>query len=64
MRSYRALTQEEIGRLEAQACTAADWNDVQVAEAFTPDYVHHTRFSGKIRLGVFEGELSLAGGVC
>ena len=64
MRSYRALTQEEIGLLEAQACTAADWNDVQVAEAFTPDYVHHTRFSGKIRLGVFEGEFRLAGGVC
>lgn len=64
MRSYRALTQEEIGCLEAQACTAADWNDVQVAEAFTPDYVHHTRFSGKIRLGVFEGEFRLAGGVC
>ena len=64
MRNYRALTQEEIGRLEAQACTAADWNDVQVAEAFTPDYVHHTRFSGKIRLGVFEGEFRLAGGVC
>lgn len=64
MRSYRALTQEEIGRLEAQVCTAADWNDVQVAEAFTPDYVHHTRFSGKIRLGVFEGEFRLAGGVC
>ena len=64
MRIYRALTQEEIGRLEAQACTAADWNDVQVAEAFTPDYVHHTRFSGKIRLGVFEGEFRLAGGVC
>lgn len=64
MRSYRALTQEEIRRLEAQACTAADWNDVRVAEAFTPDYVHHTRFSGKIRLGVFEGEFRLAGGVC
>lgn len=64
MRSYRALTQEEIRRLEAQACTAADWNDVRVAEAFTPDYVHHTRFSGKIRLGVFEEEFRLAGGVC
>ena len=64
MRSYRALTQEEIGRLEAQACTAADWNDVQVAEGFTPEYIHHTRFSGKVRLGVFEGEFRLAGGVC
>ena len=64
MRNYRALTSEEIKRLEAQACTATDWNEVQVAEGFTPEYIHHTRFSGKVRLGVFEGEFRLAGGVC
>ncbi len=63
MRNYRALTSEEIKRLEAQACTATDWNEVQVAEGFTPEYIHHTRFSGKVRLGVFEGEFRLAGGV-
>ena len=63
MRNYRALTSEEIKRLEAQACTATDWNEVQVAEDFTPEYIHHTRFSGKVRLGVFEGEFRLAGGV-
>ena len=63
MRNYRALTPEEIKRLEAQACTATDWNEVQVAEGFTPEYIHHTRFSGKVRLGVFEGEFRLAGGV-
>ena len=63
MRNYRALTSEEIKRLEAQACTATDWNEVQVAEGFTPEYIHHTRFSGKVRLGVFEGEFHLAGGV-
>lgn len=61
MRNYRALTSEEIKRLEAQACTATDWNEVQVAEDFTPEYIHHTRFSGKVRLGVFEGEFRLAG---
>lgn len=64
MRNYRALTSEEIKRLEAQDCTATDWNEVQVAEGFTPEYIHHTRFSGKVRLGVFEGEFRLAGGVC
>lgn len=64
MRNYRALTSEEIKRLEAQACTATDWNEVQVAEGFSPEYIHHTRFSGKVRLGVFEGEFRLAGGVC
>lgn len=63
MSTYRSLTKEEIGRLEAQACTAADWNEVQVAERFTTAHVHHARFSGKIRLGVFEGEFQLAGGV-
>lgn len=63
MNTYRSLTKEEIGRLEAQACTAADWNEVQVAERFTTAHVHHARFSGKIRLGVFEGEFQLAGGV-
>lgn len=63
MNTYRSLTKEEIGRLEAQACTAADWNEVQVAERFTTAHVHHARFSGKIRLRVFEGEFQLAGGV-
>ena len=63
MNTYRSLTKEEIGRLEAQACTAADWNEVQVAERFTTAHVHHARFSGKIRLGVFEDEFQLAGGV-
>ena len=63
MKNYRSLTQEEISRLESQACTAKDWSEVQVAEGFTPDYVHHVRFSGQIRLGVFESEFQLAGGM-
>ena len=64
MKNYRLLTNEEINRLEAQACSASDWNDVQVDEYFTPDYVHHARFSGKVRLGVFEYEFALPGGIC
>ena len=64
MKNYRSLTNEEINRLEAQACSASDWNDVQVDEHFTPDYVHHARFSGKVRLGVFEYEFALPGGIC
>lgn len=64
MKNYRSLTNEEINRLEAQACSASDWNDVQVDEHFTPDYVHHARFSGMVRLGVFEYEFALPGGIC
>lgn len=63
MTAYRLLTKEEIACLEKQACTAECWEDVQVAETFTPDRVRHVRFSGKVRLGVFEDEFRLAGGV-
>ena len=62
-RHYRFLTPEEIARLEAQHCVASDWESVEVAEGFHTDHIHHVRFSGKIRLGVFEKEFTLAGGI-
>ena len=61
--NYRQLTNDEIARLQAQSCLADDWERVSVAEGFTTDYVHHTRFSGDVRLGVFEGEFTLPGGI-
>ena len=63
MKTYRSLSQEEIIQLEAQACTASDWNTVWVDPEFNPRYVSHARFSGKIQLGRFEGEFQLAGGM-
>ncbi len=60
---YRKLTSEEIAALETQACTAVDWNGVEVAEDFTTKYVRSTRFSGKVRLGAFNDEFILAGGI-
>ena len=60
---YRLLTKEEIARLEAQHCIASDWSGVEVADDFHTDYIHHTRFSGKVRLGVFEKDFTLAGGI-
>lgn len=63
MKPYRSLTNEEIAQLESQHCSAADWGSVEVAEAFKTDYIHHTRFSGKVRLGIFEDEFKLAGGM-
>lgn len=61
--NYRRLTSDEIARLTAQMCVAADWNQVEVAEGFSPEFVRNVRFSGKIRLGVFSKEFSLAGGM-
>ena len=61
--NYRKLTAEEIARLQAQSCLADNWDRVSVAVGFNTDYVHHTRFSGEVRLGVFEGEFVLPGGI-
>ena len=60
---YRKLTEEEINRLKSQLCLADDWGQVEVAEDFSTEYVHHTRFSGKVRLGVFQKEFMLPGGI-
>lgn len=63
MNDYRKLTDQEIQQLKEHSCTAENWADIEVAPNFTPDYIYYTRFSGKVRLGVFEGEFTLAGGM-
>ena len=63
MEKYRKLTEKEIAILQAQMCTASDWNDVEVAEGFTPEYVYYTRFSGKVRLGRFRKVFEMPGGI-
>ena len=61
--NYRHLTIDEIAQLERQLCTASDWDRVLVSDSFSPDHVISSRFTGDIRLGAFEGEFSLAGGM-
>ncbi|MDO4827490.1 MAG: DUF4954 family protein [Bacteroidia bacterium] len=60
---YRKLTEKEISVLESQGCSAADWSEIEVAEEFSAEYVKSVRFSGKVRLGAFRKEFTLAGGV-
>lgn len=59
----RKLTQQEIVQLESQHCSAQDWNEVEVADAFRPDYIRDTHFSGHCSLGVFNNEFDLPGGL-
>ena len=61
--NVRNLTQEEITSLSCQGCTASDWQRILVAPDFKTDFIHHTRFSGDVCLGVFEHEFILDGGV-
>jgi len=62
MREYRQLTQEEIGVLENHSCWAENWENVQVAEAFSPYGFHRVVFYGDIRLGVFEKQVEVTSG--
>ena len=61
--NYRRLTEDEILRLKSQSCLADDWGKVTVAEEFSTEFVHHTRFSGEVCLGVFHSEFMLPGGI-
>lgn len=63
MKVYRKLTEDEILALTSQSCLADDWKEVEVVEGFSTSNVHHTRFSGRVRLGLFNGEFTLAGGI-
>ncbi len=60
---YRKLTPEEIDQMQKQMCSAENWDAVEVADGFCADYVRHTRFSGKVRLGAFRKIFELAGGI-
>jgi hypothetical protein len=55
----RALTQDEIERLEALGNWAEDWASVRVADGFDPATVRHSRFQGEIVLGRFSKPVSL-----
>lgn len=62
--NYRHLTQEEISALEAQSCTATDWDLIEVpAEGFTTGRISNVEFSGHIRLGRLDGEFIRQGGL-
>ncbi|MCC8112661.1 MAG: DUF4954 family protein [Bacteroidales bacterium] len=60
---YRNLTQPEILQLRQQGCSAEDWATVQVAKGIDIRYVRNSRFSGEIRLGLFEKSFIMPGGV-
>ena len=60
---YRKLTNEEIGQLIIQSCYCEDWNRIEVVGDFLPDNIRNTKFSGFNKLGRFDEEITLFGGV-
>ena len=63
MRNYRALTPDEIDQLRRQGCSASSWDEILVADRFNAHYISPTPVSGPIRLGAFDEEFSLPGGI-
>ncbi len=60
---FRQLSTKEIEQLRSQGCSCDDWANVQVAERFEASRIKSTQFSGQIKLGVFEKQVSFSGGV-
>ena len=60
---YRKMTNKEIGQLIIQGCYCEDWNQIEVVGDFLPDNILSTKFSGNNRLGRFDEEITLFGGV-
>lgn len=60
---FRHLTEAEVIQLKNQMCQSSKWEKVLVADGFCADFVSSARFSGDIKIGVFEKEFLLAGGM-
>jgi len=60
---FRKLTEPEIKTLTDQACRCDDWNRIEVADGFKPEQIRNSNFSGDVRMGVFEKEVTFFGGV-
>ncbi len=60
---YRPLTDIEQRQLSEQQCTAESWAAVWVKDGFDARYVHNACFSGTVKIGRFEREFNLPGGL-
>jgi len=60
---YRSLTIEEIALLEKQGCSADNWKNVNAVADFSAEYIHQVRFTGENKIGRFEQEVTLRGGI-
>ena len=51
----RKLTENDIRLLEANGCSCDDWQLIDVADNFDPDWCHEVRFQGVCSLGDLSG---------
>lgn len=63
MIEYRNLTSSEVDILKKQGCTADNWDTILVHPDFETTYIFNATFSGYIKLGLFQKEFILPGGL-
>jgi len=63
MTNYRPLSEKEIATLTVYGCSADNWSNVKVAEAFSPAFISNVHFSGVVLLGTYLKIFELAGGL-
>lgn len=62
-RQYKVLADDQIRTLVSQGCSAEDWSDVAVDEAFDPRKVRNAHFAGCVQIGDTTGRIEGPGGV-
>ncbi len=60
---FRRLTEHEIKILTDQVCRCDDWSRIEVTDNFNPEYIRNSNFSGDVRIGIFEKNVTFFGGV-
>ncbi|MCD6392109.1 MAG: DUF4954 family protein, partial [Planctomycetes bacterium] len=62
-RQYKAIADDQIQTLVSQGCSAEDWNNVAVSEAFDARRVRNAHFAGRVQIGDTTGKIAGCGGV-
>jgi NDP-sugar pyrophosphorylase family protein len=57
------LSKTQIDQLVSQNCQCSNWKQVLVSPDFKSDNIKNTTFSGKIKLGKFDKQITFYGGV-
>ena len=60
---FQPLTNQQVDILQANGCSAQNWDKVLVSEKFSPEFVHQARFEGDVSLGDFSTSLQIDAGV-
>ena len=60
---YRPLTASEIQYLENRGCKSDDWSTVETSDPDSLQYIRNVRFSGHVRFGRFQADITLSGGI-